>query len=171
MVSVLVLLTGKIFCDAISICNSCSSSNWTETWRCKCLDRRCHAISIQSLLKGTSELCGITRRCLSCKHYIFLLHALINSKEVQYCFLFLGFLFCFCFFIFFILCSYTGVFLVCFCFYRVVVFFKDRLEVDQPHFNRSTQDLQKKNLNKNKRGRRIKKNTEMITISFCIQTI
>ena len=105
MVSVLVLLTGKIFCDAISICNSCSSSSWTETWRCKCLDRRCHAISIQSLLKGTSELCGITRRCLSCKHYTFLLHALINSKEVQYCFVLLGFFVLFLFFIFFILCS------------------------------------------------------------------
>ena len=146
MVSVLVLLTGKIFCDAISICNSCSSSSWTETWRCKCLDRRCHAIPIQSLLKGTSELCGITRRCLSCKHYTFLLHALINSKEVQYCFVLLGFFVLFLFFIFFILCRFTGVFLVCFCFYRVVVFFKDRLEVDEPHFNRSTQNLRKKKL-------------------------
>ena len=110
MVSVLVLLTGKIFCDAISICNSCSSSSWTETWRCKCLDRRCHAISIQSLLKGTSELCGITRRCLSCKHYTFLLHALINSKEVQYCFVFLGFFVLFLFFLFSLFCVVTLVF-------------------------------------------------------------
>ena len=82
---------------------------------------------------------------------------LLTLKKCNTVLFFLVFLFCFCFFIFFILCSYTGVFLVCFCFYRVVVFFKDRLEVDQPHFNRSTQNLQKKNLNKNKRGRRITK--------------
>ena len=79
------LLTGKVFCDAISICNGCSSSRWTETWRCKCLDWRCHAVLIQSLLKGTSELCRISRRCSHCK-YTFQLLALIISNEVHHFF-------------------------------------------------------------------------------------
>ena len=79
--SMLFLLAGKIFCDAISICDSCPSSCRTETWRCKRLDWRSHAIFIQSLLKGTSKLCGISRRCLRCEHYTVLLHALYISPQ------------------------------------------------------------------------------------------
>ena len=50
----------------------------------------------------------------------------------------------FCFVFFFLYYSYTASLLLCLCFYRVAVFFKDKLQVDEPHFNRSTQNSWKR---------------------------
>lgn len=119
--SMLFLLAGKIFCDAISICDSCPSSCRTKTWRCKRLDWRSHAIFIQSLLKGTSKLCGISRRCLRCEHYTVLLHALYISPQKYITVFFFFFLFCFVFFIYY---SYTAIFLLSFFLSSVRIFQK-----------------------------------------------
>ena len=91
-----------------------SSSCRTETWRCKCLDWRSHAIFIQSLLKGTSKLCGISRRCLRCEHYTVLLHAPYISPRKYITVFFFFFLFCFVF----IHYSYTAIFLLSFFFIK-----------------------------------------------------
>lgn len=128
--SMLFLLAGKIFCDAISICDSCPSSCRTETWRCKCLDWRSHAIFIQSLLKGTSKLCGISRRCLRCEHYTVLLHALYISPQKHIT----VFFFLFFFFRFVLSSLFTRRHFpsLLFFFYQVFVFFKKKLKVIEP---------------------------------------
>ena len=126
------LLAGKIFCDAISICDSCPSSCRTETWRCKCLDWRSHAIFIQSLLKGTSKLCGISRRCLRCEHYTVLLHALYISPQKYMTFSFFWFVFFFCFVLSSLFTVVTLPFSFFAFFYQVFVFFKKKLKVIEP---------------------------------------
>ena len=149
-------MTGKIFCDAISICDSYPSSCWTETWCCKCLGWRCHTIFIQSLLKGTSELCGISRRCLRCKNYNFPVTCALHLYRSASLFLF-------CFVLFFSFCSIVTL-PVCF-FVFVFIEWLYFSKTSYRSMSRTSID-QRKTYGKEKRRKENHKNKETITFSY-----